>query len=304
MSNAGQLSARLNESAVLADHEVIFFGGVTPNGQQVPDLATGAAYNISSDSWRNISNAPEGRSFHKAVWTGNQMLIWGGASTFGATHFYSGVLVYDLTSDSWSSVNAAGEPAGRQQHSAVWTGTEMIVWGGSTTNSYHSDGGRFNPQTNTWSSMSTVNSPPTLYNHISVWTGSEMLIFGGQHRLDQFSTPSVYTLGKAYNPVTDTWRDFDISAFSARVNSIAAWDDNQLYLWGSQWPVQFQYGLIFNPGTGTLLDGIYKGSDLPTDNNDQFSAGVWTGSGWLLWGIHKPGPSMATQDGIIFSLPH
>jgi hypothetical protein len=41
-------------------------------------------------------------------------------------------------------------PATSIGHSAVWTGTEMIVWLGSS-----SDGARFNPVTNAWTPTST-----------------------------------------------------------------------------------------------------------------------------------------------------
>ena len=42
---------------------------------------TGGRYNPSTDSWTATSptNAPAGRYYHTAVWTGNEMIVWGGA---------------------------------------------------------------------------------------------------------------------------------------------------------------------------------------------------------------------------------
>ena len=41
---------------------------------------TGGRYNPSTDSWTATSttNAPAARDFHTAVWTGSEMIVWGG----------------------------------------------------------------------------------------------------------------------------------------------------------------------------------------------------------------------------------
>ena len=48
-------------------------------------LATGGRYNPSSDSWTDTttSNAPEARYGHTAVWTGSEMIVWGGINIAG-----------------------------------------------------------------------------------------------------------------------------------------------------------------------------------------------------------------------------
>jgi hypothetical protein len=45
----------------------------------------------------------------------------------------------------------------REVPTAVWTGTEMIVWGG--TNAPTNTGGRYNPSTDSWTATSTTNAP-------------------------------------------------------------------------------------------------------------------------------------------------
>jgi len=54
-------------------------------------LNTGGRYNPSTDSWTATSTtgAPAARDFHTAVWTGSQMIIWGGAGP-GPTYFNTG----------------------------------------------------------------------------------------------------------------------------------------------------------------------------------------------------------------------
>ena len=52
---------------------------------------------------------------------------------------------YNPAGNSWTAVSTTGAPAARYHHTAVWTGSEMIVWGGYNGSSYLNDGGRYNP---------------------------------------------------------------------------------------------------------------------------------------------------------------
>ncbi len=61
---------------------------------------------------------------------------------------------YNPITDTWVATSLINAPTKRQAHTAVWTGTEMIIWGG--TNSldgpftYWNVGGRYNPTTDSW----------------------------------------------------------------------------------------------------------------------------------------------------------
>ena len=57
---------------------------------------------------------------------------------------------YNPTSDTWTPLSTMGAPSPRMGPTAVWTGTEMIVWGGRVDQTTLGDGGRYNPVTNTW----------------------------------------------------------------------------------------------------------------------------------------------------------
>src|SRR5437899_445340 len=81
------------------------------------------------------------------------------------------------TDDTWTPTSLINAPAARFNHTAVWTGSEMIVWGGQgpITNI----GGRYNPNTDSWTATSTTNATAARFNHTAVWTGSEMIVWGG-----------------------------------------------------------------------------------------------------------------------------
>jgi hypothetical protein len=100
-------------------------------------LNTGGKYNPSTGMWTGTSptNAPSGRESHAAVWTGSEMIVWGGT----APGFANTGGRYDPSTNSWTHTGVNNAPTGRAQHTALWTGGEMIVWGGSLTNT----GGRY-----------------------------------------------------------------------------------------------------------------------------------------------------------------
>ena len=57
---------------------MIVWGGLNNNGSNCLD--TGGRYNPGTNSWTATSttNAPTARFFHTAIWTGSEMIVWGG----------------------------------------------------------------------------------------------------------------------------------------------------------------------------------------------------------------------------------
>src|SRR5207244_7644881 len=75
---------------------------------------------------------------------------------------------YNPVTDSWTATSTTNAPAARDSHVAVWTSSEMIVWGGWAINPLNT-GGRYNPSTDSWTATSTANAPSARYNHTGVW---------------------------------------------------------------------------------------------------------------------------------------
>jgi dockerin type I repeat protein/galactose oxidase-like protein len=61
----------------------------------------------------------------------------------------------------------------------VWTGSEMVIWGGEGSGGYFNTGGRYDPGTNSWTLTTTVDAPMARAYHTAVWTGNEMIVWGG-----------------------------------------------------------------------------------------------------------------------------
>src|SRR5262249_9123479 len=59
--------------------------------------------------------------------------------------------------DTWTATSTTDAPSARSAHTAVWTGSEMIVWGGRDGQfNLLNTGGRYNPTTDTWTPTSTT----------------------------------------------------------------------------------------------------------------------------------------------------
>ena len=69
--------------------ELLIWGGENCAGSacpfdQAPHLADGAAYNVLNDAWRKLPASPlSAREAAATVWTGSELLIWGGTSGQG-----------------------------------------------------------------------------------------------------------------------------------------------------------------------------------------------------------------------------
>jgi N-acetylneuraminic acid mutarotase len=55
------------------------------------------------------------------------MIVWGGDGTI--LHPNDGGR-YNPAINSWTAVTTSGAPTGRTYQTAVWTGSDMLVWGG------------------------------------------------------------------------------------------------------------------------------------------------------------------------------
>ena len=164
----------------------------------------GALYEPSSDAWSPIAAAPNGRLTEYVVWTGSEMISWGGNDLAGA--LTGGGEAYDVAANRWRSLSTTNEPSPRYFGSVVWSGTEMVVWGGGdTTFTYDpksNQGGRYDPVLDRWLPTSLVGAADARWLHSAVWTGRQMLVWGGWGGA---ARPVHLRSGGQYEPATDQW---------------------------------------------------------------------------------------------------
>jgi N-acetylneuraminic acid mutarotase len=178
----GALSARCRHTAVWSGTEMLVWGGAIATGMTVTN--NGARYNPATDTWTAMAAVPVGftnRADHLAVWTGTEMLIWGGStnSNIAIGNTRSDGARYNPVSNTWTLMSSVNAPLPRALPLGVWTGTELIVWGGYLQNGTNSNtGGRYNPTTDTWTTFNT-GSYNWSQEATAVWTGSKVIWAGG-----------------------------------------------------------------------------------------------------------------------------
>jgi len=70
------------------------------------------------------------------------MIVWGGATGLRPDPFHADGGRYDPGTDTWTPTSGIDAPSARREHTAVWTGDEMIVWGGLVHFSWGDNGVR------------------------------------------------------------------------------------------------------------------------------------------------------------------
>jgi len=194
-----------------------------------------------------------------------------------ATYVLPEISIPDVcTGDTWAATNTTNVPEARTVHTAVWTGSEMIVWGGQGNSSRLNTGGRYTPSTDTWTATSTTNAPEVRQLHTAVWTGSEMIVWGGADGTILLNT------GGRYNPSADTWTATSTTnAPEARTVHTAVWTGSEMIVWGGfdgsiLLNTGGRYNLSTNTWTATSTTGAPGARLLHT--------AVWTGSEMIVWG--------------------
>jgi len=184
-------AGRYFESVVWTGQEMIVWGGFDGS---TGDLDSGGRYDPVMDRWRPVSMVagPQARSEHSAVWAGDRMIVWGG-NVFFTGDAYGDGFSYDPAADRWAPISAANAPSPRFGHSAIWTGREMVVWGGAGLD-IEQTGGRYDPSLDRWSPVSTQDAPPPRLYHTALWTGSSMIVWGGSDDLP-IGSGGIYGIG-------------------------------------------------------------------------------------------------------------
>ena len=267
-------AARFTHTAVWTGSEMIVWGGYDGFGFS----NTGGRYNPSTDSWTasNSTSAPAGRYSHTAVWTGSEMIVWGGYPDIEGSGLNTGGR-YNPSTDSWTTTSTTNAPTGRGSHTAVWTNSEMAVWGGFSNGiPFFNTGARYNPSTDSWTATSTTNAPTGRSSHTAVWSDGEMIVWGG------FDGVFFSNTGGRYNPSTDSWTATSTTnAPEGRIRHAAVWAGSEMIVWGGDEGFGLlNTGGLYNPSTDSWTATSTTGAPDPREQH----TGVWTGNEMIVWG--------------------
>jgi len=140
---------------------------------------------------------------------------------------------------------------GRWEHSATWTGSQMIVFGGQTKGTgWLDDAAAFDRPTNTWKTLAKP-SIAARSGHTAIWTGTKMIVWGG--RGGSLGTVA-YDDGAIFDPSTG-WSSMASAPIAPRYNHFAAWSSktSEMIVWGgnSTGITVYADGAAYKPSTNT-----------------------------------------------------
>ncbi len=279
---SGGAAARELASGVWTGERMVVWGG-----NSAGNLASGGQYSPSTTIYhpsRNVwtttqtSTPPAARMSQSTVWTGKHMIVWGGLDTAGAPVGTGSR--YDPVADTWTATAVdATNAVARSEHTALWAGTEMVVWGGKdAAAAAMATGGIYNPSADTWSAVATLNAPSARFAHRAVWafTGtdtptekSKMVILAGEGTSPQYKTD-----GGIYDLAAHTWAvsGGGIAFPTGRRNPVVWWDGHYVGMWGGRDAGPLTTGRLFDAAAGTSV-----AMTLRTGSPVGFTNGVWTG---------------------------
>ena len=207
-------------------------------------------YDPAADTWGRLIVGPQPSGVElnsSGVWTGSEVLF--------AHESVSG-LALDPEQGTWRTL-AAGPLSPRQEPSRVWTGRELVVWGGcdhvlaecsGSTGQEFRDGAVYQPSSDTWRTMAPSPLPEGAVT-AAVWAGAEVFYY----------TANVDTgvAGAAsYNPALDQWTLLTAPPFDPRYDLELAWSSvsDLVLAWGGWRPDPGKSDYVVG-GMGFASDG-------------------------------------------------
>jgi hypothetical protein len=306
MTTVGAPTPRVEPTTVWTGREMLVWGGTEWVGERSREVTDGGRYDPLTDRWQRMTTvgAPSPRNQHSAIWTGDELIIWGGwghdPSSTDLRNFGAGAR-YNPTTDTWRPISSEGAPSPRESHGAVWTGTEMIVFGGEPAYStYAQDGARYDPHTDRWTPLPPNPFGSGWYQPHLVWTGAEVLVWGQSNPLDRAGAAA------RWNPQRDEWAPLSLEgAPNARAGASVFWTGSRLLVWGGN---AGRDGGLYDPVADQWELLRRMESPLLAPEQREHETVVWTGRELLVWSgitrgsrgaylLHTDGAALDPQSG-------
>lgn len=268
----------------------------------VDAVAPGASpFTELAGSWTRMSDAPiAGRSGYVALSVDRGTFIWAGDSTdpmAGA--------IYQAADDTWTRVAPVADQSIRYSPAAVWTGEEVLIWGGNDD----PEGLRYDPELDRWATLPVAPIDPGYA--LGAWTGSEFVVVNGATQvaawspksmtwrrlpdapLPQGAMVSVWTgqelivlglteggrdplIGAALDPSSGTWRPIAEVPYDGLVLGI--------------WPVWTGREMLFAQHAYDSVTDRWRALSTEGCRSSDVSSGVWTGR-WVIGQVQAYDPA-------------
>jgi hypothetical protein len=243
---------------------------------------------MADGTWAVVPDAPIApRSEHAAVWTGTELVVWGGAESSGGGRVFADGAAYDPGTQMWRAIPDA-PIGGRERSGAVWTGREVIVWGGDlgVGVSAPATGAAWDPATNRWRTIAAAPIDAVQYPSM-LWTGTEVVVTG--------ATAVAPHDAAAYDPVTGSWRVLDPLPVSGAPMGVPVWTGSHVVTTVGD-PIAGLQVATLDPATGAWATSPVRPND--RDARPTMGQPVWTGDRLLVLALDDGGiVALAWQPG-------
>jgi len=188
------------------------------------------------------------------------------------------VMAMEMPAPGWAAGSTIGEPLPRYGHTAVWTGSEMWIFGGTLPDLTHvtSTGGRYRPDADAWAPLPSSGAPSARTGHGAVWTGQAMIVWGGSGE-GQF-----YNTGARLRPGESTWQSLStLNVPTGRDGHGIAWTGTRMVVWGGRnFTGLLNDGALYDPATDSWSPLPTNGAPAPRTA----ATVLWTGNSLIVWG--------------------
>ncbi len=224
--------------------------------------------------WTRVADLPDHRTGAVTVWTGRQLVYWGGVTEAG-TGPPDG-FAYDPAAGTWQPLPESPLSA-REGAWAFWTGTDVLVWGGRSSGGLPlMDGAALDPSTGTWR---TIPKPPLdpRFPTAVVWTGSELIVWGGGPDRTQ-----TYRDGAAFNLESNSWRKIAPGPLPLNLGT-SVWTGSEMIVFGAD--LDTGNASATRSARGAAYDPASDSWRLiaPYPLSPQATAVAWTGGEMVAW---------------------
>jgi hypothetical protein len=248
---------------------------------------TTTAPRFISESWETFEeHAVVGRVFPAIVWTGTELVVWGGEKPSETTWHGDGA-AFDATSRNWREL-AVSPLAARSEHVGVWTGSEVVICCGRIEGS-GAPAGAYDPVTDSWREIDPPPISPAFAQ--ALWTGSEMVVFGG---VGGGGTANL-TGAAAFNPDSGEWRRLADLPYGIERTASSVLGDGLIYVWPS--PSGFD-----NPGplSYDIANDTWTQLPAPPEDAPGTASVVWTGTQLFAYGASQYQTGEAVGVSLVF----
>lgn len=211
---------RSYHTAVWTGADMIVWGGTSDAAAPAATLGDAAKLTVAGGIWSQITGTSPRRQHSAvvgAVSGSDKMIVYGGSD---GTTVLDTVQMYDLATNAWDVAVPAASATARVDHTAVWTGSQMIIFGGVNggplADGWSFDNGIWNPLAGA--------GPSPRFGHTAVWIDGRMIVWGGNNAGD-LNSGGIHD-GAAWN--------LELAAIPASrtYHTAVATSDNRMLVWG------------------------------------------------------------------------